>query len=427
MMQRIFLTLIYLFFAILPTFSQHEEGHSTHANATVHENEEQMHSSDHKAEQKFDPAGTAVHHISDANVYTILEKTFPLPTILYSKDKGVEMFSSAKFHPGHHEDGHQSYNGYVLHLGSVYRVNDTSFPQVGSAELPDHAFVTKQENIDGKMRDVHYVQFEGKEFKLDPRSTLDGGILGGGMTSFMDFSPTKNVVGMILVSLFLLWMFLKIAKRYKNNPEKAPKGMQGLIEPIFLFIRDEVAIPFIGKEKYMKYLPLLMSIFFFILGLNLFGQIPFLGSVNVTGSLSVTLVIAVLVFIIVNLSGNRHYWSHIFWMPGVPVFVKPLLAGVEVMGLFIKPLTLMLRLAGNISAGHIAILSFVGLIFIFGQSGASLGGSVLGTVVSIPLTMFMMAIELIVAFVQAFVFTILTASYIGAAIEDHHHVEEGHH
>ncbi|MEZ4909796.1 MAG: F0F1 ATP synthase subunit A [Saprospiraceae bacterium] len=377
--------------------------------------------------EKFDPAATAIHHISDGNVYTILGFTIPLPTILYSKERGLEIFSSGNFHPGHHEEGHNAYNGYVLHLGSVYKIKDENFPQSGSVELGEHAFVTKQENINGKMRDAHYVLHNGKEYRLDARSTLDGGILGGGMTSFMDFSPTKNVVGMILVSIFLLILFSKIAKAYKNNPTKAPSGIQGFIEPIFLFIRDEVAIPFIGKEKYMKYLPLLMSIFFFILGLNLFGQIPLLGSVNVTGSLSVTLVIAVIVFIIVNVSGNRHYWSHIFWMPGVPVFVKPLLAGVEIMGLFIKPLTLMLRLAGNISAGHIAILSFVGLIFIFGQSGASLGGSVLGTVVSIPLTMFMMAIELIVAFVQAFVFTILTASYIGAAIEEHHHTEEGHH
>lgn len=442
MVQRILLTFIYIFLYTISVSAQHdpasksEDHHQTeHATTTAHSTNEHNgdshsavgHEGDGHATEKFDPAATAIHHISDGNVYTILGFTIPLPTILYSNDRGVEMFSSANFHPGHHEEGHTAYNGYVLHLGSVYRVNDASFPQNGSVELGEHAFITKEENINGKMRDVHFVMHDGKEYRLNARSTLDGGILGGGMTSFMDFSPTKNVVGMILVSIFLLIMFTKVATAYKNNPTKAPSGVQGFVEPIFLFIRDEVAIPFIGKDRYMKYLPLLMSIFFFILGLNLFGQIPLLGSVNVTGSLSVTLVIAVIVFIIVNVSGNRHYWSHIFWMPGVPVFVKPLLAGVEIMGLFIKPLTLMLRLAGNISAGHIAILSFIGLIFIFGQSGASLGGSVLGTVVSIPLTMFMMAIELIVAFVQAFVFTILTASYIGAAIEEGHHAEGEHH
>ena len=163
------------------------------------------------------------------------------------------------------------------------------------------------------------------------------------------------------------------------------------------------------------------SLFFFILGLNLFGQIPFLGSANVTGNLTVTGILAILVFLVVTFSGKKHYWQHIFWMPGVPVFVKPLLAFVEFMGVFIKPLTLMLRLAGNIVSGHIAILSFIGLIFIFGKAGESMGGSLVGTAMSVPLTMFMMAIELIVAFVQAFVFTILTASYIGAAIEDGHH------
>ena len=176
----------------------------------------------------------------------------------------------------------------------------------------------------------------------------------------------------------------------------------------------------------MRFLPLLMSIFFFVLGLNLFGQIPFLGGTNVTGNLTVTMIMALIVFFVVNFNGKKDYWQHIFWMPDVPVFVKPLLAAVEIMGLFIKPLTLMLRLAGNISAGHIAILSFIGLIFIFGQSGANFGGGLIGTAMAIPLTLFMMAIELIVAFVQAFVFTILTASYIGAAIEEHHHAE-GHH
>ena len=231
---------------------------------------------------------------------------------------------------------------------------------------------------------------------------------------------------MILVSLFLFWLFRSAAKKYISQPDKAPSGSQGLLEILFMFIRDEVAIPFIGKHHYTKFLPLLMSIFFFILGLNLFGQIPFLGSTNVTGNLTVTMVLAVIVFIIVNINGKKDYWMHIFWMPGVPLPIKFLLAAVETMGLFIKPLTLMLRLAGNISAGHIAILSFIGLIFIFGKAGTDMMGSGIGTAMAIPLTLFMMAIELIVAFVQAFVFTILTASYIGAAIEEHHHAEEHH-
>ena len=372
---------------------------------------------------KFDPGATAIHHISDANVYSIMDAVrIPLPMILKS-DKGWDIFSSGKFAPGHHEDGHNAYNGYVMHHGSVYRVTQAGFPMEGL--VPVDGFKHTEELIDGKMRDVYFVRYQDKEYRLDARTTLDGGILGGGFTSFMDFSITKNVVSMILVSLFLIWLFRLAAKRYVVSPDKAPRGVQGLLEPLILFVRDEVAIPFIG-DKYRTFLPLLLSIFFFILALNLWGQVPFLGSVNVTGSLSVTMVLAVLVFIISNVLGNKHYWGHIFWMPGVPVPIKILLAAVEVMALFIKPLTLMLRLAGNISAGHIAILSFVGLIFIFGNSGESLGGSLVGTAVSVPLTMFMMTIELIVAFVQAFVFTILTASYIGAAIEEPHH-EAAHH
>jgi F-type H+-transporting ATPase subunit a len=164
-----------------------------------------------------------------------------------------------------------------------------------------------------------------------------------------------------------------------------------------------------------------MSIFFFILGLNLIGQLPFFpGSGNVTGNLSVTLVLAVIAALITNFSGNKNYWQHVFNMPGVPLAIKFILTPVELLGLFIKPMTLMLRLFANITAGHIVIIIFVSLIFIFGQAGENLGGSILGGVMAVPLTLFMMAIEHLVAFVQAFVFCILTASYIGAAIEEHH-------
>ncbi len=409
---------------------QSHEGHD-HGTAAAHSEASHDNGHGHEgAHEEFDPASTAIHHISDANVYSILDwLRIPLPMILYTKEKGLETFMSSRFHIGGHEDGHTAYNGWVMHHGSVHRVLDPAFPASGEVKLGEHPFVKKTEEKNGKKTDVTYLSHEGKEYRLDARSTLDGGILGGGITSFYDFSLTKNVLSMILVSLFLLWAFRKAAKAYENNPGRAPKGLQGLLEPIFMFIRDEVAIPFIGKDKYMKFLPLLMSIFFFILGLNLFGQIPFLGSTNVTGNLTVTMIMAVIVFLVVNFNGKRDYWQHIFWMPDVPVFVKPLLAVVEIMSLFIKPLTLMLRLAGNISAGHIAILSFIGLIFIFGKSGASIGGGAIGTAMAVPLTLFMMAIELIVAFVQAFVFTILTASYIGAAIEEHHHADhaEGSH
>ena len=218
----------------------------------------------------------------------------------------------------------------------------------------------------------------------------------------------------------MMWMFFSVAKAYRTRDGQAPKGLQSFIEPIFLFIQDEVAKPFLG-HLWEKYLPFLMSLFFFILGLNLFGQIPFLGGSNATGNLAVTMVLAVFAFLVTNLSGNKHYWEHIFWMPGVPAWVKTILTPVEVLGVFIKPLTLMLRLFANITAGHMVVVIFVGLIFVFGESGANAGASYGTAVGSTLLTIFMMSIELLVAFIQAFVFTILTASYIGAATEEAHH------
>jgi F-type H+-transporting ATPase subunit a len=225
---------------------------------------------------------------------------------------------------------------------------------------------------------------------------------------------------MLLAFLVLFFLFRKAANSYILRKGQAPKGVQAVIEPLFEFIRNEVAIPFLGS-KYEKYLPYLMSVFFFILGLNLIGQLPFFpGSGNVTGNLSVTLVLAVIAALVTNFGGNKSYWQHIFNMPGVPLPIKFILTPVELLGLFIKPMTLMLRLFANITAGHIVIIIFVSLIFIFGEAGESLSGSILGGVMAVPLTLFMMAIELLVAFVQAFVFCILTASYIGAAIEEHH-------
>jgi len=227
---------------------------------------------------------------------------------------------------------------------------------------------------------------------------------------------------MLLVCSLLFFLFRRAAKSYVTRDGMAPSGLQNFLEPVVQFIRDDIAVPFLG-DNHAKFLPLLLTLFFFILGLNLWGQVPFLGGSNVTGSLTVTMVMAVIVFIITNINGKSDYWKHVFNMPGVPWFVKLILTPVEILGLFIKPLTLMLRLAANITAGHIAILSFIGLIFIFGKSGESMVGGMTGTALAIPLTMFMMVIELIVAFVQAYVFTILTASYIGDATAEHddHH------
>ena len=358
-----------------------------------------------------------MHHISDANVYSIGPLQIPLPIMLKSDD-GWELGMSSKFHPDllGHGDGHLGHNRYVLHGGIVKRIADASFPM---CEFDVEGFMHSEEKIGGKKKDVTYVCTGDAMHKLEQKSTFDGGLFGGGMSSYKDFSLTKNVTSMLIVCLFLFWLFRRAAKAYKKQDGEAPKGLQGMLETFVIFIRDEVAIPFLG-HNWEKYFTFLLSVFFFILGLNLFGQIPFFGGSNVTGNLAVTMVLALLTFLITNFSGNAHYWKHLLVAPGVPFIVKLIIIPVELMGLFIKPLTLMLRLFANITAGHIVMVVFIGFIFIFGKSGESLVGAGGAAVGSTLLTMFMMAIELIVALVQAFVFTILTASYIGAATEEAH-------
>lgn len=398
-MHKLLLLLI-LFFALGATI--HAQGHE-------HEGEGCEVHHDHE----FDAGGTALHHIADANVYSIGPFNIPLPCILFVPGEGWSFFSSSKFDIGSHGDGGMAYNRFVLDGGTVRRVADPIFPD-GQVEVD--GFVHREE--EGKF--TSYVCYNDQLYLAEAKSTADFGLFGGGITSFYDFSLTKNVVSIILVFLLLSWAFISMAAAYKKRAGKAPAGFQNFMEPIFIFIQDEVCKPFLGP-LWEKYLPFIMSLFFFILALNLFGQIPFLGGANVTGNLAFTMVLAIIAFIVTNLSGNAHYWKHILWPPGVPLYVKVILIPVEIMGIFIKPLTLMLRLFANITAGHMVILVFISLIFIFGNSGESLGGSLGAAVGSFFLTLFMMAIELIVAFVQAFVFAILTASYIGAATEEAHH------
>lgn len=409
-----FMVLFICLFVIMANFTS-AEGATTQteesAHATVHHDECSCHH-----EEKYDPGASAFHHIGDANAFHLFGDFYlPLPCLLYSPENGFKFLMSDKFHMHHHGSGSKAIDGYVMVHGSVMRVNQDGFPMEGEVEV---SCFTEKESADGKV--IYQVVYDEKCYQLDKKTSYDGGIMGGGVTSFYDFSVTKNVFTMILAFLVLFFLFKKAAVSYITRKGQAPKGVQAIIEPLFEFIRNEVAIPFLGS-KYEKYLPYLLSIFFFILGLNLIGQLPFFpGSGNVTGNLSVTFVLAVTAALITNFSGNKHYWQHVFNMPGVPLPIKFILTPVELFGLFIKPMTLMLRLFANITAGHIVIIIFVSLIFIFGQAGESLGGSILGGVLAVPLTLFMMAIELLVAFVQAFVFSILTASYIGAAIEEHH-------
>lgn len=285
--------------------------------------------------------------------------TLPLPIILYSEDRGLEFFMSSDFLDEEHE--------YVEHAG--YMLTDEG---------------------------THLVAVDESR-------------------TFYDFSITKNVAAMILSVVVMMIVFPAAAKRYQQKPGAPPKGVQSFIEPVIVFIRDEVAIPAIGEHKYMKFMPFLLTVFFFILVNNLLGLLP--GAANVTGNISVTLTLAVFTFIITQFSANKQYWGHIFNTPGVPWWLLPIMIPVEIIGLFTKPFSLMVRLFANITAGHIIILSIIGLIFIFESV-------VLGPV-SVLFAAVMNFLELLVSFLQAFVFTLLSAIYIGGAVEEHHHEEPG--
>ena len=378
--------------------------------------EDQGHSDenhDGHEEEGYDPVGVVMHHIADANEFHVWKGVhLPLPCILYAPGHGWTTMLSSKL-----DHGHKAVDGYVLNHGRVNRIADPSFPggEVEIGHINHHV-------EDGK--DVYYAEYQGQEYKLDKPSTLDGGLLGGGITSFYDFSITKNVFTMLLASILLILVWLSVAKGYRENDGKAPSGIQSFFEPFFTFIRDEVTVPMIGEQKYERFQPFIMTVFFFVLFCNLLGLIPiFPGSANVTGNLAVTMTLALFTFVITNLNGNKHYWEHVLWMPGIPAWVKPLLSIVEVLGLIIKPFSLMIRLFANISAGHIIILSLIGLIFLFGNNGQNLGGAAAGAIVGGLFTAFMNLIELLVAFLQAYIFAILSASYIGAATEDAHHDE----
>ncbi len=309
------------------------------------------------------PVDAIIHHVQDANEFHIVtlghtHYYFPLPCILYNRESGkLDVFMSDRLHAG-------EFNGYEMHEGHISRHDNAAF---------------------------------------------------------LDFSVTKNVFSMFL-SLFLAMVLFSIASAaYKKRPNQAPKGVQSLLEPVINFIVDDVIKVNIGP-KYMKFVPYLVSLFFFILINNLIGLIPFFPfSSNLSGNIAFTFSLAFIAFLMINLNGTKDYWGHIFAMPGVPKWVLIILTPVEIMGIFLKPAVLMLRLFGNITGGHIAILSVVSLIFILGEYGKSMGGAIGGTLIAVPIVLFVNAMELLVAFLQAYVFTLLTSIFIGVAIEEHSH------
>lgn len=238
----------------------------------------------------------------------------------------------------------------------------------------------------------------------------------------VDLSMTKVVCGILLSVVILIWLFVGIARAAIRNKGKAPSGLQNLFEPVILFVRDEVAVPAIGAAKAERYLPFLLTLFFFILINNIIGLIPvFPFGANVTGNIAVTLVLALFTFLVTSFSGNRHYWKEIY-NPDVPMWLKfpiPLMPIVELTGLFTKPFVLMVRLFANMMAGHMIITVFVSLIFIFADiMGPAIGAGV--SVISVIFSVFMTLLDVLVSFIQAYVFTLLSALYFGMATEEHH-------
>lgn len=374
-------------------------------------------SASHEEEGKFKAGDMIMHHIADAHqIHIIGSIHIPLPVILWHNGH-LDIFSSSKFWDGYDSHGHLQFKPYTASSGVTYVnhheiievVDGTNHVAHGDAAIVDS--LEKRTNLHNVVENVvanEKAIIEESNHHVHP----------------MDFSMTKSVFGMFLIVALMIWLFFSVAKAYKKRQGQAPKGLQNFMEPLILFIRDEVAIPSLGKKKSKKYLPFLLTVFFFIWMCNMLGLIPFVGGFNITGTLGVTLVLATIVFLITSFSGNAHYWGHIFWPPGVPTPIKFILVPIEILSLFIKPAVLMIRLTANITAGHIIILAFVSLVLMFGQDSATAGYGV--GVGAVLFMVFMFFIELLVAFLQAYVFTLLAALYFGDATQEHHH-EEAHH
>ena len=330
------------------------------------------------AEEEFNSVEMIMHHISDAHDFHFLDYTdsegvehavsIPLPVILYTNN-GLVCFMSSAFH--HNDDGtyvvSKKGTNFVKYHEKIYQLND------GASSL----------------------EFDEQYHPLNAVKPID-------------VSITKNVFSMLLSLVLLLTLFGAAGRSAKKNPG-APRGILTFLEPIIVFIREDIIIPNVGEKKYKTYIPYLITIFFFIFFNNLLGLIP--GGANVTGNIAVTLVLSVFTLLVTNFSANKAYWKHIF-LPPVPLALYPIMVPIEVIGVLTKPFALMIRLFANITAGHIIILSLISLIFVF--------KSIFIAPVSVGFVLFMYTLELLVALLQAYIFTLLSALFIGQAIEEHH-------
>jgi F-type H+-transporting ATPase subunit a len=327
--------------------------------------------------EKFDAKEMIMHHVKDAHAFHFFDWngkpiSLELPIILY--DEGFTTFSSGEFHhddSGSHiveKDGKK----YVKLHEKIYQLN------IGETQL-----------------------------KLDEKHHPENAFMP------IDLSITRNVFMMWVSVVVLLLIFITSARRYKDKDYQKPLGIAGFVEPLILFVRDEIARPMIGEKRYKRYMPYLLTVFFFIWINNIFGLIPILNGANLSGNIAFTMTLALFTFIITTFSGNKNYWKHIFWMPGVPVPMKIFLMPIELIGIFTKPISLMIRLFANITAGHIIILALMSLIFIF--------KSIAVAPVSVAFSLFITVIEIVVTAIQAYIFTILSALYFGMATEEEHH------
>lgn len=307
-----------------------------------------------ESEETFNASEVILHHVMDDHIWHLWDHggTIYLPVIVYSAERGLDVFSSRNFYDDHHNV--IEYNGYKLEHNHIYLADS------------------------------------GK--------------------SALDLSITKNVAMLLINAALLLVIFLAVAKGYEKNKGKAPTGIQSFFEPIILFVRDEIVKPNIGHH-YEKFLPYMLTLFFFILFGNLLGLLP--GAGNLTGNIAVTVTLAVLTFLITNFNGNKAYWGHIFWTPGVPLPLRLIILPVEIVGLFTKPISLTIRLFVAITAGHIVLLSLICLAFIFKSVWVGAGSTVM--------VLFISLIELLVAGIQAYVFVLFSSLYIGMAMAEHEH------
>lgn len=361
-------------------------------------------SEEEQAKTKIEIDEFKKHHIQDSHDFILFEDLeahkyfgFHLPVILW--DGGLKIFSSRKFHWGHkvaEVDG--AY--YKIHHGKIYRSDALGNIQGAHDDEETHAAHASS----GELSEHHSAHADETAHSAHESEEHSAGLL-------LDFSITKNVVFIILACGLLFLMFTGLAKSYKKNP--VPSGFGKFLEPIIVYVRDEIALPNIGEKHYKKYMPYLLTVFFFIWIVNLFGLTPF-GS-NVTNSISVTFFLAIVTFVITQVTAKKDYWMHIFWMPGVPVPMKFILAPIELLGIFIKPFALMIRLYANITAGHIVMMSLIGLIFIY--------KNLVGGGLSFALAFAISLIEFFVAALQAYIFTMLSALYFGSASEEHSHDE----